>query len=208
MITVVISSDESSCDISGNESDTALKIVVNEEKPTKNKKKVTTEELKKVIENSLVSSDDEKPIENKKKVLTKKTKKVVEKSDSTSSSGDDKDHKKPTKPIKNKRKVNTKDTPKKTLVEGDDFKKLQRKAKKLGAKYLDYSKRKNNKYVVEYEGKKIHFVSTKYEDYLIDKDKKRREKYLAKAKKTTNKNGDFTYDFPSFPNYWSVKLLN
>ena len=201
-------SDESSCDISGNESDTGLTIMANEEKPTKNKKKVTTEELKKVIENSLASSDDEKPIKDKKKVLTKKTKKDVEKSDSISSSGDDKDHKKPTKPIKNKKKVTSKDTPKKTRVEGDEFKKLQRKAKKLGAKYLDYSKRKNNKYVVEYEGKKIHFGSTKYEDYLIHKDLDRRDKYLAKAKKITNKNGDFTYDSPSFPNYWSVKLLN
>ena len=31
-------SDVSSCDISGNESDTELTIVVNEEKPTKNEK--------------------------------------------------------------------------------------------------------------------------------------------------------------------------
>ena len=38
---------------------------------------------------------------------------------------------KPIKPIKNKEKVITKDTPKKTLVEGDDFKKLQRKGKNL-----------------------------------------------------------------------------
>ena len=201
-------SDVSSSDISGNESDTGLTIVGNEEKPTKNKKNVTTEELKNVIENSLLSSDDEKPTKNKKKVLTKKTKKVVKKSGSTSSSGDNTDHKKPAKPIKNKKKVATKDTSNKTLVEGDDFKKLQRKAKKLGAKYLHYSKRKNNKYVVEYEGKKIHFGSTKYEDYLIHKDLDRREKYLAKAKKVTNKNGDFTYDSPSFPNYWSLKLLN
>ena len=96
--------------------------------------------------------------------------------------------KKPTKPIKIKKKVTSKDTPKKALVEGDDFKKLQRKAKNLGAKYLDYSKRKNKKYVVEYEGKKIHFGSTKYEDYLIHKDLDRREKYLAKAKKITKKN--------------------
>ena len=189
-------SDLSSSDISGNESDTGLTIVVNEEKPTENKKKVTTEELKKVIENSLLGSQDKKPIKNKKKVPTKKTKKVVEKSDSSSSSGDDKDHKKTTKSIKIKKKVATKVTPKKTLVEGDNFKKL-----------LDYSKRKNDKYVVEYEGKKIHFGSTKYEDYLIHKDLDRREKYLVKAKKITNKNGDFTYDSPSFPNYWSVKLL-
>ena len=98
-------------------------------------------------------------------------------------------------------------TYKKTLVEGDEFKKLQRKAKKLGAKSLDYSNRKNNKYVVQYEGKKIHFGSNKYEDYLIHKDKERRDKYLAKAKKIKNKNGDFTYESPSFPNFWSVELL-
>ena len=87
-------------------------------------------------------------------------------------------------------------------------KNFKEKQKKFGAKYLDYSKRKNNKYVVEYKGKKIHFGSTKYEDYLIHKDLVHREKYLAKAKKIKNKNGDFTYDFPSYPNYWSVKLLN
>ena len=86
-------------------------------------------------------------------------------------------------------------------------KKLQRKAKKLGAKSLGYSNRKNNKYVVDYEGKKIHFGSSKYEDYLIHKDKERRDKYLARAKKITNKNGDVTYESPSYPNYWSVNLL-
>ena len=58
-------SDLSSSDISGNESDTGLTIAVKEEKPTKNKKKVTTEELRKVIEKNLLSSDDEKPIKNK-----------------------------------------------------------------------------------------------------------------------------------------------
>ena len=120
-------SDLSSSDISGNESDTGLTIAVNKEKPTKNKKKVTTEELRKVIEKNFLSSDDEKPTKNKKKdttteeiknfienslfssddekpiknALTKKRKKVVKKNDSTSSSGVDKDHKKPTKPKKN-----------------------------------------------------------------------------------------------------------
>ena len=59
-------SDLSSSDISGNKSDTGLTIVVNKEKPTKNNKKVTAEEFKKVIENSLVSRDDEKPIKKRK----------------------------------------------------------------------------------------------------------------------------------------------
>ena len=72
-------SDLSSSDISDNESDTGLKIVVNEEKPTKNKKKVTTEELKKVIENSLVSSDDEKPIKYKRKSLPRKQRRLLKK---------------------------------------------------------------------------------------------------------------------------------
>ena len=161
--------------------------------------------------------------------MKSKTKKVVENisDDSCVSSSSDnesdsnfvievdsyKSDKKQTKPIKKRmeKKVTTKDTNKdsvkKTIVEGEEFKKLQRKAKILGAKSLDYSNRKNNKYVVEYEGKKIHFGSNKYEDYLIHKEKERRDKYLARAKKIKNKNGDFTHDSPSFPNYWAGHLL-
>ena len=101
-----------------------------------------------------------------------------------------------------------KDSPKKTLAEGDDFKKLQKKAKKLGASSLDYSKRKNNKYMVEYNGKKIHFGSANTEDFIIHKDPDRRDKYRVKAMKITNKNGELTYQLPTYPNYWSVKLLN
>ena len=86
-----------------------------------------------------------------------------------------------------------------------DFKK---KAKKLGATSLDYSKRKNNKYMVEYNGKKIHFGSANTEDFIIHKDSDRRDKYLAKAMKITNKDGELTYQISSYPNYWSVKLLN
>ena len=46
----------------------------------------------------------------------------------------------------------------KYVVSGKEFKKLTRKAKKLGAESLDYSTRKNNKYVATLSsGKKIHF---------------------------------------------------
>ena len=102
----------------------------------------------------------------------------------------------------------SKDSSKKTLLKRDNFKKLQKKAKKLGATSLDYSKRKNNKYMVEYKGKKIHFGSVNTEDFIIHKDSDRREKYLIKAMKITNKNGELTYQLPSYPNYWSAKLLN
>ena len=63
-------------------------------------------------------------------------------------------------------------------------------------------------YVVTLEdGKKIHFGSVKYENYLIHGDEKRREKYLARAKKIKNKFGKFTFENPESANYWNVKLL-
>ena len=111
-------------------------------------------------------------------------------------------------PIIKPKKVISKDPPQNYLVQGDNFKKLQKKAKKLGASSLDYSKRKNYKYVIEYNDKKIHFGSAKTEDYLSHKDPVRRDKYLSKAKKISNKDGQLTDQIPSYPNYWSVKLLN
>ena len=127
------------------------------------------------------------------------TKKLVKKRKNSSLVNNDQDKSK--KPIQ-------KDFPQKYLLQGNDFKKLQRKAKKLGASSCDYSQRKNNKYMVEYNGKKIHFGSANTEDYLTKKDPIRRGIYLRKAKKITNKDGELTYQLPSYPNYWSVNLLN
>ena len=62
--------------------------------------------------------------------------------------------------------------------------------------------------MVEYNGKKIHFGSVNTEDFIIHKDPDRRDKYITKAMKITNKDGELTYQLPSYPNYWSVKLLN
>ena len=96
---------------------------------------------------------------------------------------------------------------KKTVVTGEEFKKLQRKAKRLGAKSLDFSNRKNNKYVVEYNDKKIHFGSIKYDDYLTHRDNERRDKYLARAKKIKNKQDELTWEKPESANFWSARLL-
>ena len=62
--------------------------------------------------------------------------------------------------------------------------------------------------MLEYNGKKIHVGSTNTEDYLIHKDPDRRDKYLAKAMKIKNKDGEFIHQFPTYRNYWSIKLLN
>ena len=96
---------------------------------------------------------------------------------------------------------------KKTVVTGEEFKKLKRKAKRLGAKSFDFSIRKNNKYVVEYNDKKIHFGSIKYDDYLTHRDKERRDKYLARAKKIKNKQDELTWEKPESANFWRVRLL-
>ena len=96
----------------------------------------------------------------------------------------------------------------KYVVRGKDFKKLSKKAQKLGAESLDYSKRKNNKYVVTLPGgKKLHFGSSKYPDFLIHRDEDKKDKYLSRAKKIKNKKGELTFENPESANYWSVNLL-
>ena len=96
----------------------------------------------------------------------------------------------------------------KYVVTGKEFRKLTKKAQKLGAESLDYSTRKNNKYMVILpEGKKVHFGSPKYPDYLYHKDKERRDKYLSRATKIKNRQGDLTHELKESPNLWSSKLL-
>ena len=94
------------------------------------------------------------------------------------------------------------------VLSGKEFENLTQKAKKLGAESLVYSTRKNNKYMVTLpSGKKVHFGSYKYPDYLTYKDKDRRDKYLARATKIKNKQGELTYNNPESANFWSVNLL-
>ena len=94
------------------------------------------------------------------------------------------------------------------VLSGKEFENLTQKAKKLGAESLVYSTRKNNKYMVTLpSGKKVHFGSYKYPDYLTYKDKDRRDKYLARATKIKNKQGELSCNNPESSNYWSVHLL-
>ena len=133
-----------------------------------------------------------------KKTSPKKSKKLVKKRKTSSRNNVDQD--KPTKSFEKPKKPIQKDSTPKYLLQGDDFKKLQKKAKKLGAVSFDHSQRKNNKYMVEYNGKRIHFGSANSEDYLNHKDPDRK-KYLTKAKKISNKDGQLTHLLPSYPNY-------
>ena len=121
------------------------------------------------------SSDDESQIA-KPKIDKEELKKYIKDSDDESSQEQLTPKSSPQKPTKVKRlktpplqdppiiqpkKSISKEPPQKYLAQGANFKKLQKKAKKLGADSLQYSKRKNLKYMVEYNDKKIHFGSAK-----------------------------------------------
>ena len=164
------------------------------------------------------SSDDENAKPHKEDL-----KKFIKDSDDESSQEQITPKSSPQKPIKVKRlktpplqdspiikpkKTISKEPTQKYLVQGDNFKKLQKKVKKIGADSLQYSKRKNNKYMLEYNNKKIHFGSAKTEDFITHQDPIRREKYRVKAKRITDKDGRLTHELPLYPNYWSVNLLN
>lgn len=87
------------------------------------------------------------------------------------------------------------------------FNKLKEAANKQGAEYFGVSWLKNKKYVVLYRGKYIHFGHPSYSDFLSHKDKARRDRYLARAKKIRDGNNKLTVNNPNSPNYWAVRLL-
>ena len=159
------------------------------------------------------SSDDE--YQAKPKIGKEEFKKYIKNRDDESSQEQLTPKSSPQKPkVKRKKTTKLQDLPpfqpnktisekitQKNLAQEDDFKKLKKKAEILGADSLDYSKRKNYKYVVEYNDKKIHFGSAKTEDYISHQDKDRRQKYLNKAKKIKDKDGRLTHELPFYPNY-------
>lgn len=85
---------------------------------------------------------------------------------------------------------------------------LKRKAKSLGAKDLERSTRKNKKYVVTLkDGEKINFGDSRYQDYTMHKNAKRRANYRKRAAGITDKAGNLTYKDKKSANFWSYNLL-
>lgn len=72
---------------------------------------------------------------------------------------------------------------------------------------IEYSTRKNKKFMTLYNNKRIHFGEQLYFDYLDHKDKRRRDSYLARAKQIMNKDRELTYLLRSSPNFYSFHLL-
>ena len=83
---------------------------------------------------------------------------------------------------------------------------VKKKALALGATDLVPAKAKAYKYTVTYNGKKINFGSSAYEDYLDHKDDKRRASYLKRSAGIKSK-GELTLNNKNSANYWSRNVL-
>ena len=79
-----------------------------------------------------------------------------------------------------------------SILHGNEFDSLRRKAINMfGAKDLQISTKKNEKYV----------VTLKNEDFMIHRDHKRRFRYRKRASKMRDKYGNLTYKDITSPNY-------
>ena len=91
----------------------------------------------------------------------------------------------------------------------DKLKLVRKKALKLGAKNLEPSTRKNNKYMVTYKNKIIHFGHKDYEDYLDHQNKTRRKNYLNRARniRRNKGKGKLTRNNKNMANFWAINVL-
>jgi hypothetical protein len=86
-------------------------------------------------------------------------------------------------------------------------KELHDKALKLGADDFGYSKTKDKKYFVSYNGKIINFGQKGYSDFTKHKDQKRKKAYWARHSKIKNKKGQKVINDKNSPSYWSARIL-
>ena len=85
--------------------------------------------------------------------------------------------------------------------------KLRARARELGATGFRKSTRAGKKYSVEYLGKKIHFGAKGMSDFTIHKDKKRRDRYLKRARGIRDGDGNLTHNDKTRSNFWSINIL-
>lgn len=86
---------------------------------------------------------------------------------------------------------------------------MVKKSKEDDSYYLFKSNKPEKKFFILKNGQPpfIHFGASLYDDYTQHLDKERRDRYLKRAKKIKNKNGDLTFDDPKSPNFWAINLL-
>ena len=84
---------------------------------------------------------------------------------------------------------------------------LKQKAIELGATDLKPSTRKGKKWMVNYEGKWIHFGASGYQDFTQHRDENRRENYRRRHSAIKLKDGRLAYRVKTQSAFWSWNLL-
>jgi hypothetical protein len=84
---------------------------------------------------------------------------------------------------------------------------LEKKAFDLGATEFGKSKRKDKKYYVVYQGKKINFGSAGGQTFLDHGDEKKKENWKARHSKIVDKNGIPFYTKKTSAEHYSYYLL-
>ena len=84
---------------------------------------------------------------------------------------------------------------------------LKKKALELGASYFGRSNRKDKRYVVIYDNKKIHFGKFGGNTFIDHHDLKKRNAWRNRHSKIKNKKGEYVYLLKSSPSYWAWNLL-
>ena len=87
------------------------------------------------------------------------------------------------------------------------LKEARKLAKQKGLPKPYTSQYKDKKLYVVYDGEIIHFGDRNYEDFLMHKDKDRRDRYRARAEKILLKDNTPAYLDPTKPAYYSYNLL-
>lgn len=84
---------------------------------------------------------------------------------------------------------------------------LYKKALSLGATDFGNSQRKDKRFFVVYDGKKINFGLKGGSTYIDHHDDLKRNNWYKRHSKIKNKNGDYVIKLKSSPDYWAYRLL-
>lgn len=88
-----------------------------------------------------------------------------------------------------------------------DIKVLEKKAKKLGASEFGVSDKKEKRFYVIYQNKKINFGSRTGSTYIDHRNKIKRDAWIARHSKVRNKRGEYVINDPTSASFWSHRIL-
>jgi hypothetical protein len=84
---------------------------------------------------------------------------------------------------------------------------LYKKALKLGATDFGVSDKKDKRFYIIYDGKKINFGSRHGKAYIDHHDNKKRDAWYARHSKIKNKFNNIVINDPYSASFWSFRIL-